>query len=117
MRILKGICRGITIILWTLAICYWVFVVFSCAGWAAKQGIPMPEKITDVEKIGCQCNQVVVREQRTHSEFWHTVVYVDYTDGQRWRKLFSIRELRKKALNDCDRWMQAFYKFARKEKK
>lgn len=61
-------------------------------------------------KYGCKVDE--------QGPYWRTTVWADYKDepsltddvgtgnaGHSYAKVFSMRESRRKALNDCDKWM------------
>jgi hypothetical protein len=74
----------------------------------AKEVLPLD--VPRIEKYGCSINR--------QDPYWRVVVWADYKDspmvdgnGEKlenthdYGKLYSMRESRRKALEDCDAWM------------
>ena len=76
---------------------------------------PMPPTFEGVEKVGCRCEEVTDKNKVT---WWRTYIWVETQTGL-YHRLYSIRtkEERKKALLDCERWLQAFHKELEKYRK
>jgi len=93
---------------------FWViFQVLTLEGKDDKDARFLPPTYEGIVSLGCKCTQITIIKD----SWWHTHVVIVYKD-QTLIRLYSIRlgNERKKALEDCNRWMEYVRKHAPKSK-
>ena len=99
-----------------LVVCFLIGVLIATNPFAKKDDPRrfLPPTYEGIEAIGCKIEQVSTGKD----SFWHTHIWIAYKDSL-FMKLFSIRpaDERKKALEDCNWWMDYVRKNAPKPPK
>jgi len=71
----------------------------------------LPKSLKGIKRVGCRVSPAqVIEEQKRAREVWAARVWAEYANGDRWPDAddltISYRKTRKKALLDCDAWME-----------
>jgi len=105
--------RAFLIVCWIVAVI--ILAIICNSFYAVGEDKMIPPKLEGIMSLSCTCKQI---KMPTGESWWHTHVIVEY-DKTFMVKLYSIRpgNERKKALEDCDRWMRDVHKAVHKKAK
>jgi len=54
--------------------------------------------------MGCEIRQIALKQDAFYG-WWRLYTWAEDQQGHRWCRLYSVREKRSQALEDCDHWL------------
>ena len=76
----------------------------------------VPPDLSTVVRMGCDIQEHQAPDKH---RWWQVHVWTKDAEGNRWQRLFAMREItqRAKALDDCDAWLRCIERSIRKERR
>jgi hypothetical protein len=77
---------------------------------AAVSQDELPPDVHAVQRVGCKIVQVE-QQGDAFRGWWRVYTWAEYAGArERWQRLYSVRDKRAKAFEDCDQWLDAVRK-------